>query len=206
MTSPCLHSRPMVQFQLLHSKFHLCSATTRALLLSVYIKFVNLFPEIKPHIQQVLQSDHQARNPDQELQQRSIEYLKLSNIASTDTLATVLEEMPPFPEKESSLLSKLYQTAPWTAKLHLDKAAAPAKPVELTVSGTVTPSVANGPSPQKPQTTPTTSLIDTTPAPVAAAQPPPPPTDPNTASLLVDVFATPSLQPAPHPLSLSSLL
>ena len=36
----------------------------------------------------------------------------------THTQATVLEEMPPFPERESSLLSKLYQTAPWTAKLH----------------------------------------------------------------------------------------
>ena len=34
--------------------------------------------------------------------------------------ATVLEEMPPFPDRESSLLAKLYQTAPWTAKLHQD--------------------------------------------------------------------------------------
>jgi hypothetical protein len=32
--------------------------------------------------------------------------------------ATVLEEMPAFPERESTLLSKLYQSAPWTAKLH----------------------------------------------------------------------------------------
>ena len=32
--------------------------------------------------------------------------------------ATVLEEMPTFPDRESSLLSKLYQSAPWTAKLH----------------------------------------------------------------------------------------
>ena len=31
--------------------------------------------------------------------------------------ATVLEEMPTFPYCESSLLSKLYQSAPWTAKL-----------------------------------------------------------------------------------------
>ena len=44
---------PMVQFQLLHSKFHLCSVATRGLLLSTYIKFVNLFPEIKNHIQDV---------------------------------------------------------------------------------------------------------------------------------------------------------
>ena len=30
----------------------------------------------------------------------------------------VLEEMSAFPERESTLLSKLYQSAPWTAKLH----------------------------------------------------------------------------------------
>ena len=44
-------SSPLIQFNLLHSKFHLCSPATRALLLSTYIKFVNLFPEIKPTIQ-----------------------------------------------------------------------------------------------------------------------------------------------------------
>lgn len=43
----------MVQFQLLHSKFHLCSVATRQLMLSSYIKFINLFPEIKPQVQQV---------------------------------------------------------------------------------------------------------------------------------------------------------
>ena len=44
---------PMVQFQLLHSKFPLCSSSTRGLLMSTYIKFINLFPEIKGHIQEV---------------------------------------------------------------------------------------------------------------------------------------------------------
>ena len=44
-------SSPLVQFRLLHSKYHLCSLGTRALLLTTYIKFVNLFPEIKTHIQ-----------------------------------------------------------------------------------------------------------------------------------------------------------
>jgi AP-2 complex subunit alpha len=43
----------MVQFQLLHSKYHLCSPNTRGLLLSTYIKFINLFPEIKHNIQDV---------------------------------------------------------------------------------------------------------------------------------------------------------
>ncbi|XP_047218275.1 AP-2 complex subunit alpha-2-like isoform X2 [Girardinichthys multiradiatus] len=100
-------SSPMVQFNLLHSKFHLCSVPTRALLLSAYIKFINLFPEVKGTIQDVLRSDSQLRNADVELQQRAVEYLRLSCIASTDILATVLEEMPPFPERESSILAKL---------------------------------------------------------------------------------------------------
>ena len=44
---------PLVQFQLLHSKYHLCGPATRGLILSTYIKFVNLFPEIKSTIQDV---------------------------------------------------------------------------------------------------------------------------------------------------------
>ncbi|XP_044125605.1 AP-2 complex subunit alpha-2 isoform X2 [Bufo gargarizans] len=100
-------SSPLIQFNLLHSKFHLCSVPTRALLLSAYIKFINLFSEIKPTIQDVLRSDSQLRNADVELQQRAVEYLRLSSIASNDILATVLEEMPPFPERESSILAKL---------------------------------------------------------------------------------------------------
>uniref|UniRef100_A0A8C9T6C4 AP-2 complex subunit alpha n=1 Tax=Scleropages formosus TaxID=113540 RepID=A0A8C9T6C4_SCLFO len=100
-------SSPLVQFSLLHSKFHLCSVPSRALLLSTYIKFINLFPEIKGTIQEVLRSDSQLRNSDVELQQRAVEYLRLSCVASTDILATVLEEMPPFPERESSILAKL---------------------------------------------------------------------------------------------------
>lgn len=75
-----------MQFNLLHSKFHLCSVSTRALLLSTYIKFINLFPETKGTIQEVLRSDSQIRNADVELQQRAVEYLKLSSIASTDVL------------------------------------------------------------------------------------------------------------------------
>ena len=58
------------------------------------MKFANLFPEIKPRIEAVLQQSSNIRNPDAELQQRSVEYLKLSQIASADVLATVLEEMP----------------------------------------------------------------------------------------------------------------
>ena len=50
------------------------------------MKFINLFPEIKPQIQEVLRSDTQLRNSDAELQQRAVEYLKLSSVASIDVL------------------------------------------------------------------------------------------------------------------------
>lgn len=56
---------------------------------------------------QILNNDTNIRNADAELQQRTVEYLQLSKIASADILATVLEEMPAFPERESSILAKL---------------------------------------------------------------------------------------------------
>lgn len=59
---------------------------TRALLLSTYVKFVNLFPEIKGMIQNVFNQDSNIRSADAELQQRASEYLQLSNIVTTDVL------------------------------------------------------------------------------------------------------------------------
>ncbi|KAL1110163.1 hypothetical protein AAG570_008240, partial [Ranatra chinensis] len=105
-------SAPLVQFQLLHSKYHLCSPMTRALLLSTYVKFVNLFPEVKSVVQDVFRQHSNLRSADAELQQRASEYLQLSIIASTDVLATVLEEMPSFPERESSILAVLKKKKP----------------------------------------------------------------------------------------------
>ncbi|CAG9759881.1 unnamed protein product [Ceutorhynchus assimilis] len=105
-------SSPSVQFQLLHSKYHLCSPMTRALLLSTYVKFINLFPEIRTQIQDVFKQDSNLRSADAELQQRASEYLQLSIIASSDVLATVLEEMPAFPERESSILNVLKKKKP----------------------------------------------------------------------------------------------
>lgn len=105
-------STPRIQFNLLHSKYHLCSLSTRALLLTTYVKFINLFSEIKSEIQAVLATDSNIRNSDAELQQRAAEYLALSKVASPDILATVLEEMPPFPERESSILAILKKKKP----------------------------------------------------------------------------------------------
>ncbi len=102
-------SSPSIQFELLHSKYHLCSSQTRCLLLSTYVKFVNLFGEIKQQIQDILRQDANLKSADVEIQQRTIEYLQLSQIADADVLATVLEEMPSFAERESSILSSILQ-------------------------------------------------------------------------------------------------
>lgn len=105
-------SLPLIQFQLLNSKYHLCSTGTRALLLTSYVKFINLFPEIKTDIETVLKLHSNIRSADAELQQRTVEYLQLSQLASSEVLAAVLEEMPVFPERESSILATLKKKKP----------------------------------------------------------------------------------------------
>lgn len=112
---------PPVQFSLLHSKFHLCSVATRALLLSTYIKFINLFPETKATIQGVLRAGSQLRNADVELQQRAVEYLTLSSVASTDVL--VRAPAPRAPSFAPSFAP--CTTCPWPAPPP-DPAACPA--------------------------------------------------------------------------------
>ncbi|XP_075461798.1 AP-2 complex subunit alpha-1 isoform X2 [Ascaphus truei] len=167
-------SSPLVQFNLLHSKFHLCSVSTRALLLSTYIKFINLFPETKPTIQDVLRSDSQIRNADVELQQRAVEYLKLSSIASTDVLATVLEEMPPFPERESSILAKLKKKKGPGAVNELEEGK---KEQNSEING-VEPAASTASTPS-----PSSDLLGFRAAPVTGSA------APSSGSLLVDVFS-----------------
>ena len=84
---------------------------TRALLLSTYVKFVNLFPEIKHNVEEIFLADSNLRSADAELQQRASEYLALAKITSLDVLATVLEEMPPFPEKVMRIIFELNSVA-----------------------------------------------------------------------------------------------
>jgi AP-2 complex subunit alpha len=103
-------SAPLVQFKLLHSKFPLCSVSTRIMLLNTYAKFANVFSDyegVRRSIEEVLASDTNIRNSDVELQQRASEYYKLITMGNTEVILTVLDEMPAFPEKESSLLAKL---------------------------------------------------------------------------------------------------
>nr|POF04090.1 ap-2 complex subunit alpha [Quercus suber] len=96
---------PIEQFLALQAKFNTCSPTTRAMILSAFIKFVNLFPEIKPQLLQAFRV--YSHTLDSELQQRACEYLALATMANDELLRTVCDEMPPFPERASALLSRL---------------------------------------------------------------------------------------------------
>lgn len=97
---------PIEQFLALSPKLAGCSSSTRAMLLSTYIKFVNLFPEIKPQLLHVFRA--YSYTLDAELQQRAFEYQSLALLPTDDLLRTVCDEMPPFPERTSALLSRLH--------------------------------------------------------------------------------------------------
>ncbi|KAI9846809.1 MAG: hypothetical protein M1837_003658 [Sclerophora amabilis] len=98
---------PIEQFIALQSKLHGCSSSTRAIILSSFVKFVNLFPEIKPQLLRVFTV--YSHTLDSELQQRACEYLTLATLPTDDLLRTVCDEMPPFPERASALLSRLHK-------------------------------------------------------------------------------------------------
>ncbi|KAF9270218.1 Adaptor protein complex AP-2 alpha subunit [Marasmius fiardii PR-910] len=97
---------PMEQFQVLHSKSQFCVAATRSLLLSTYIKWVNVFPEIKPQLVTIFERYRHVL--DAELQQRACEFYALALRPEDDEiLQNVCEEMPPFPPRVSALLGRL---------------------------------------------------------------------------------------------------
>ena len=97
---------PIEQFLALQTKMMGCSSSTRAILLSTFIKFVNLFPEIKTQLLVVFRA--YSHTLDSELQQRACEYQALATLPTDDLLRTVCDEMPPFPERTSALLSRLH--------------------------------------------------------------------------------------------------
>ncbi|KAJ5807024.1 hypothetical protein N7474_010616 [Penicillium riverlandense] len=107
-------SSPIEQFMALQAKMFTSSDNTRAMILSSFVKFVNLFPEIKPQLLQIFRL--YSHSPDTELQQRAFEYLSLATLPTDDLLRTVCDEMPPFSERTSILLSRLHQKTAGTSE------------------------------------------------------------------------------------------
>ena len=104
-------AEPVDQFDALRSKWDSSSPSTRAMILNTYIKFVNLFPEIKGTIMGLLRQ--YALSLDTEVQTRASEYLVMAGDAPgmEEVLITVCEEMPVFEARESALLRRVHRTA-----------------------------------------------------------------------------------------------
>jgi AP-2 complex subunit alpha len=105
---------PIEQLMVLQTKMISAPDPTRALLLSTFVKFVNLFPEIKPQLLQMFQ--FYSHSPDSELQQRACEYLTIATLPTDDLLRTICDEMPPFSERTSILLQRLHKKSAGTSE------------------------------------------------------------------------------------------
>lgn len=80
------------------------SAETRALLLSTYVKFQNLYPELKSNIMPIFTKLASSMNT--ECAQRALEYGHLA-LTPDEITGVVLEAIPAFPERESLLEQRL---------------------------------------------------------------------------------------------------
>lgn len=90
-------STPKIQYETLMGHFPNVSLPTRALLLSTFVKFVNLYSnELGDTIREVFRQ--YQRDFDAEVQQRACEYYKLT-VGSQKLLQTVWEMMPHFANK-----------------------------------------------------------------------------------------------------------
>ena len=97
-------SKPAMQFDRLHARFAFSSLTTKAILLSSFIKLINLFPELKGRIAPIFAS--LSTTLDSELQQRAVEYNSLAR-GRSNVLEAVMEQMPAYQERQSKLLQRL---------------------------------------------------------------------------------------------------
>ncbi|KAH7288142.1 hypothetical protein KP509_31G014300 [Ceratopteris richardii] len=93
-------------FAIIHEKFPTVSISTKALLLSSYIKILMHSqppdPELQEQIWRVFQRFE--GNIDAEIQQRAVEYFALSR--KGPAMIDIMAEMPKFPERQSALLKK----------------------------------------------------------------------------------------------------
>lgn len=92
------------QFAVLHQHFPRVGTATKCILLSAYAKMQNLYPEIRASVSPIFEAHTTVI--DAELQQRALEYLHLPSVPE-GVLSTVLDAMPPFPERASMLEARL---------------------------------------------------------------------------------------------------
>jgi len=100
-------SGPMQQLNALHSKYPFVSNQTRSILMNTYIKFYNMYdnPALREKVVRIFEEN--KKHLDAEIQQRATEYLSLASNIKEDTVNTVLENMPMYTIKQSSILANM---------------------------------------------------------------------------------------------------
>jgi len=93
-------SSPADQFRALNSRFFQVSNSTKALLLSTYAKFINIFPELAEPLRKIFK-EHMD-NIDVEVQQRACEYLHITVPGMENLMQTVLDALPPWEEMKAA--------------------------------------------------------------------------------------------------------
>jgi len=96
---------PAQQFQGLNNKFLLMNVGTRALMLTAYVKFFNMYPNptLREKIKKVFQENR--THLDADLQQRAQEYAVLCE--KEDVLSGAIESMPEYEMKNNTVLQAM---------------------------------------------------------------------------------------------------
>ena len=89
------------QFAALHQHFHRCSVKVCALLLTSYVKIMNLYPDCKDIIMEVFRKHSTSGHL--ELQQRACEYMRLPDVGQ-ELMENVLNAMPVFSAHSNNML------------------------------------------------------------------------------------------------------
>ncbi|KAL9652515.1 hypothetical protein ABK040_000087 [Willaertia magna] len=109
LVSDEMDSTPTAQYELLLSKFNLCSTSTKCQLFNSFMKIYNLYTDgsLRAMIKDIFEKH--ANSFDSELQQRATEYLALINTGDDGLIQAIMENMPMFPERDSQVLKRLLE-------------------------------------------------------------------------------------------------
>ena len=94
----------VAQFAAIHQHFPRISTSSKALVLSAYVKLANLYPELRDQTGPIFAAFTTAM--DAELQQRALEYGAMPSLPESVT-SVVLDALPPFPDRGSQLEARL---------------------------------------------------------------------------------------------------
>lgn len=90
------------QFEVLNKHFQSANINTKALLLSTFMKFANMYEDLISTIVPIFQKFKTAVDP--EIQQRAVEYECMTAYSNQDLISQIWDAMPDFPERESNLM------------------------------------------------------------------------------------------------------